>query len=135
MSGTFAALSALDRATDVHGGVTDAALATDGELASLAPEDAAQEGAPGVTRYTGSERSATGPVRRVTVRRSCTASRLSWLPGTRLCGKPTRSPGARSGGVLLCGRQLPGEVAGVRREVCWLGRLAGGRLFRPGRSR
>jgi hypothetical protein len=49
--------------------------------------------------------------------------------------KPARSPGVRSGGVLLCGRQLPGEVAGVRYEVCWLGQLAGERLFRPWRSR
>src|SRR5580693_8906189 len=50
MSGAFAALSALDRAADVHGGVTDAALATDGELAPLTPEDGWEE--PRVTTAT-----------------------------------------------------------------------------------
>lgn len=59
----------------------------------------------------------------------------SWLPDTRLCRENRRGRLEHVPGVLLCGQQLPGEVAGVRHEVCWLGRLAGERLFRPWRSR
>ena len=54
----------------------------------------------------------------------------------------SRLPGNRRGRLehvpaefCCAGQQLPGEVAGVRHEVCWLGRLAGEGLFRPGRSR